>query len=403
MSQFEEEKRQWSLVGIAPQGRDTFGRMVTASPNTMQAYDSIYGVENIYDPTVAGAGSITYLPNISSYQLQVGTTSGDRAINRSKYYHRYQPGKSQEIIMSGVLGPQKTGVISRIGYYDDNDGFFFAMTSTGPVIVIRSSITGSMQETVIPQSQWNIDKGDGTGSSGVTIDFSKTQIYSFNIQWLGSGTQRFSVYVDNKIIILHLFSTFNSYTSPYIKTATLPVSWEIQNLSTTTSSSTMIQTCASVCTVGGIEERGKRFAYSTNPASSIAIGSANVYVLSIKQSSTLNSQTFRGQTFLETVEIVNTSAQAFQINLYRNTTLTGANFQPSGSTASSVTIDRSASAISGGTLSYSWFISGTQRVSQTIDTTDLILRNSNDILTIVATNIGAASSAVFAINWREVY
>ena len=54
-----------------------------------------------------------------------------------------------------------------------------------------SNVTGAkyslVNGVIIPQSTWNIDKADGTGPSGYTIDVSKMQMIGFQYTWYGAG------------------------------------------------------------------------------------------------------------------------------------------------------------------------------------------------------------------------
>ncbi len=44
-----------------------------------------------------------------------------------------------------------------------------------------------INEIVIPQYQWNIDKADGTGPSGYEIKVNKMQMIGFQYTWYGAG------------------------------------------------------------------------------------------------------------------------------------------------------------------------------------------------------------------------
>jgi hypothetical protein len=62
-------------------------------------------------------------------------------------------------------------------------------------------------ETVVPQTNWNIDKLDGTGISGITLDISKAQILWMDIEWLGLGTVRIGFVING-----NLFTVIHSIT-----------------------------------------------------------------------------------------------------------------------------------------------------------------------------------------------
>ena len=48
--------------------------------------------------------------------------------------------------------------------------------------VLRSSTSGAPVEREVQQSEWNIDPFDGTGPSGITLDFTCTQILLIDAQ-----------------------------------------------------------------------------------------------------------------------------------------------------------------------------------------------------------------------------
>jgi hypothetical protein len=70
-----------------------------------------------------GAGTGVKTTNVSSVTLATGgNTSGDGSILQQRSYNIYQPGKSQFIQMTGIIGAAKANVRSQIGYYDVNNG-----------------------------------------------------------------------------------------------------------------------------------------------------------------------------------------------------------------------------------------------------------------------------------------
>ena len=97
----------------------------------------------------------------------------------------------------------------RAGYVlDQEDGkvYFFAATngpqsgtwsfsSTGTATGTFSQAQAGVVDTNnwIYQEDFNVDKLDGTGSSGVTIDFTKLNVYQISFRWLGAGELRFSI------------------------------------------------------------------------------------------------------------------------------------------------------------------------------------------------------------------
>jgi hypothetical protein len=74
------------------------------------------------------------------------------------------------------------------------------MNGTTAEMVIRK---GGVDNEIVPQSQWNVDRLDGTGPSKVNIDFTKSQIFVTDYQWLGVGRVRFGFYAYGKIHYCH--------------------------------------------------------------------------------------------------------------------------------------------------------------------------------------------------------
>jgi len=70
----------------------------------------------------------------------------------------------------------KTNLRQRVGYYGAANGIFLELENAVLSFVKRSSITGSVVETKVAQANWNVDKLDGTGPSGITLDITKAQI-----------------------------------------------------------------------------------------------------------------------------------------------------------------------------------------------------------------------------------
>jgi len=82
-------------------------------------------------------------------------------------------------------------------------------------------------DTKIPQSQWNIDKCDGTGPSGYNIDLSKMQMFYMDYSWYGAGFIRWGFRgPDGNIIYVHKLPNNNVNTEAYMRSGNLPARYE---------------------------------------------------------------------------------------------------------------------------------------------------------------------------------
>lgn len=245
-------------VGIAPDGvaGDAFGRLRTASPLTLFDSSHRYQDNGLWATSVSGSSDATFNANQGLVELNVPTTSGAFVIRETKKVFSYQPGKSLLIMSTFVMNVAKTNLRQRLGYFNAANGLYLELNESTLSFVERSSVTGSVINTSIAQANWNVDKLDGNGPSGLILDITKAQILWFDVEWLGLGTVRAGFVIDGKLIHCHSFHHANTITSTYITTATLPLRYEITNVGTTDSASTLKQVCSTVISEGGYELRG---------------------------------------------------------------------------------------------------------------------------------------------------
>jgi hypothetical protein len=87
-----------------------------------------------------------------------------------------------------------------------------------------------VQETRIKQSDFNIDKLDGTGPSGFTFDPGKMQMMGIQYTWYGAGFIDFMVRgSDGNWVFAHRIKNNNVNTEAHMRTGNLPVRYSIDN------------------------------------------------------------------------------------------------------------------------------------------------------------------------------
>jgi len=165
----------------------------------------------------------------------------------------------------------------RVGYFGTNNGFYLELDGSDAYLVERSSVSGSITNTRIAQSSWNVDPMDGTGPSGETLDLTKSQILWCDLEWLGVGSVRTGFVIDGKFITCHVFHHANLIASTYITTARLPIRYEIENTSAVASGSTLKQICSTVISEGGYDLRGSEGSVTVPITSSINLTTAGTY------------------------------------------------------------------------------------------------------------------------------
>ena len=234
---------------------DAFGRLRVSNPLTLFDSSHRYRDNNLWSSLVVGTGStVGFVTAQGLINIGIGTTAGCSVIRETTKTFSYQPGKSLLVLNTLVMNAPKTNLRQRVGYFGADNGMYFEVDGNTAYFVERSLSTGS--ETKVSQPDWNIDKLDGTGVSGITLNLSKAQILWMDIEWLGLGTVRMGFVIDGKFIHAHSFHHANLIESTYITTASLPLRYEIANTGITTSVSNLKQVCSTVISEGGYELSG---------------------------------------------------------------------------------------------------------------------------------------------------
>lgn len=238
---------------------DAFGRLRVSEPYTLFDTQSRYYDHKQFANSISGNANVVYVADQSSYQLNVGQTSGDSVIRETVKAFPYQPGKSQLTLNTFCFETPKPNLRQRVGLFDANDGVYFENDGTYNYFVIRSGSTGV--EERIRQDAWNVDRMNpayGLNPSGYTLYPNRTQILFADVEWLGVGSVRVGFVINGAYEICHIFNHANQAgnTKVYMTTATLPIRYEITNTANTTSVSQMTQICSSVISEGGFQLTG---------------------------------------------------------------------------------------------------------------------------------------------------
>jgi hypothetical protein len=230
---------------------DAFGRIRTSLPSVVFDNYEIQGKKTlVWNEKLTGAATIAHVANQAACQFSTSAASGDKATRSSKKLSLYTPGTSILLFLTGVMGVGATGSSQRIGLFSDLNGVFFEQKDRAMGVVIRSNTTGSVVDNRIEQADWNIDKFDGTGPSGIDLDFTKTQIFMMDLEWLGVGRVRCGFVHEGKALIAHEFYHNNRLTTVYMKTPILPVTYEVENTAASTALTDFRQICSSVIVEG---------------------------------------------------------------------------------------------------------------------------------------------------------
>jgi hypothetical protein len=92
---------------------------------------------------------------------------------------------------------------------------------------ILQGVTAKTIDFKIPQSQWNLDRCDGTGPSGFNLDLRKMQMFYLDYSWYGAGFVRWGFRgADGNIIYCHKMINNNVNYEAYMRSGNLPGRYE---------------------------------------------------------------------------------------------------------------------------------------------------------------------------------
>jgi hypothetical protein len=291
-----------SSSALQPINFDAGQRLRVSEPYTLLQVDLSYDLNPInLEIGVTGAGhTATYNSNQRLVDLILGGGTGE-VFAQSYAYAPYQNGKSHEILMTFILGTGATGVNKRVGYFDSGNGIYLEQAgNSGLNIVQRSNVSGSVVNTSISQANWNTDKMDGSGSSGIVFNPLASQVLFIDLQYLGHGSVRVGLFINGSIFVMHQFMNANNLTVPYMGTATLPVQATI-NGSVGSLASTLKFKSACVQTEG--EKLGPPTAFMT--ATGFSTNNVGQAVLSIRPKLTFKNRTNRSVMVIDYINISN--------------------------------------------------------------------------------------------------
>lgn len=302
---------------------DGFGRWRVSSPVTLFDSKQLFDKDPLFwDEAITGSGGAsTHSPDTASTVMSVGTSAAS-VVRQTFERFNYQAGKSQLILLTGVLDKSGggTGITRRIGYFDANNGIFLEDAAGTISLVCRSYAGGSPSDAnKVAQASWNVDKMDGSGPSGITLDWSKSQILLIDLEWLGAGRVRVGFVVDGSIYYVHRFNHANVVSGVYMSTPNLPIRLEITNDGSGVASS-MEHICGSVMVEGGSPKTGILRTVSTAGNHLDAATADQLYMLIAIR---LKTTHLGASIVFKSAEVLNETADFFEWQIVLNPTIAG--------------------------------------------------------------------------------
>ncbi len=347
---------------------DAFGLLRVSSASSLGSYQFSSEIgERKFDYVTDGTATIERDPSTSVLNMDIGTATTDRAVTTSNNYHKYYTGFSTQVLLSCFTGDSgKEGVVKRWGYYDDEDGAYFEQDGTTFNLVIRNSIGGTVTETRIPQSSFNVDTVNGTAGnrnkSTLDLKLNTNNLFFIDFSWLGSGSIRFGVYSGGRRITMHNAEELsNSTPNPYWKNANLPVRFEIFNDSATASPSRFSLICANVSTEAFdkkdiFDDDGINSSWLRPTTLTIPNNNQETYVAALRAVSTFNGEKNRKKVTPTFMHVNVSGNSAVLLKVYYRAIINNENWQDVLPTISVVEYDVEGDIVFPGVLARHFFL-----------------------------------------------
>lgn len=393
---------------------DSFSRLRVSNPQGIFEGQFTYNLLPLqYEPIAAnGGGGTATVAHDATNRCALMTFSsaltGATAYMQSFEYVRYQPGRSQAAFITFNMIAGVANVLKFAGLCDGANGIEFRLNGTAKQIAILSDTTTG--DVVKDQTDWNLDKLDGSGASGITLDITKTQILVIDFQALYVGRVRVGFDIGGKIVYAHQFIHANLDANPYIQNASLPVRCGMTASGTVTTTMNFI--CSAVLSEGGQEENGG--VPATVEGTVTAGNGADTHILSIRPKTTFNALSNRIKVVLDSVDVVVTGNSPVLWKLVIGQALTAPTYADVNATYSCMEALAGAGTLSGtpALTILSGYVAATAQnkgtTNKNVSSKITITLNAagavraNGTVTVLVQGIGATSACRVALNWREL-
>lgn len=219
-----DNSKQNALISV-------FGDTITAKRVASVAEQFGYGIgDGRAVTTVVGTGAVT-IEDGNMLVLRSGATAGSSVVVEWVDPVLYIPGYEVQMNFTPVMSRPTGAGYTRGGIFDDNDGFFVEMDASSFKFVRRRDAV----DIDINRADFNYDKLDGTGPSGIILDEADMNGNVFLIRYGFLGFAPISLSIQNEdgtIFPVHVFKYPNTSKVTHISNTYLPARFEAFNVDT---------------------------------------------------------------------------------------------------------------------------------------------------------------------------
>lgn len=387
-----------------------FGDLRTAMLSPIFQYSFEYTVSNtdLVTNVLTNGGTVTQ----SSGMAVVGssTTTVSTACMQSKKRAKYKAGLGGLFRFTTLFETGGVAATEQYAGLADEAGSSAAFEN-GYMIGFDGTVFGLHRfqndvKTSIAQSAWD-DPLDGTGSSGMTLDTSKLNVWEIRYQYLGAGAITLHVEDDStgEFVTVHKILYANLNTSPSCFNPNFLGVFYVDNAGTTTD--LVLKTSSMAYFVEGQEELKEvhRPIFASGVKSKTSV-TTEVPILTIRNKTTYASKSNFIEIIIELVSAsveANTANNLAELRMVKNATLGGTpSWSDISATNSVVEVDNAATSLSGGEELLDTELAGKNDKDRLVLQEFKILVEPGETITIAGQSVGSATMKA-SVSWRELF
>lgn len=383
---------------------DAFGRQRVSQVTTILDVKHPNGKNSaIVDEEEIGTGTGTHSTTNASVNMATAA-SADAVIRQTYQRVPYFLGKSQQFFFTFDNFQNETNIVKRVGCFQtntttpfdsDRDGLYLESSGSDYTFNVYKSGT---QTASISRSSWD-DPMDGSGPSGINLDFTKSQIFEIDFEYLGVGIVRFCFVVAGVIYNAHTYVHSNVGNSTYMTHSNQPIRYEIRQTGAGSGSMEMI--CATGGTEGSLNQLGINNTFNQGITQTNAQNKANTYALCGLR---LDSSNLNVYTHITNISVINTTNGDYFWSVIRNPTVAGMFTYGSVGSLEGAAAAGSGNTVTGGTALVSGYGSGNSDFTLTTETAlhlGVAIDGTRDEFILCVRPFVAAQDILGAFTWYE--
>jgi len=256
---------------------DTSANSANSITITLNGVDNVIQVVNGSDP-IQNAGQINYAK----------TVSADPSFNG----WLVEQCDNKVFFLSESVGPLT-------GDFSFNDTGVTGLTGT--LETLQSGVAAT--DNWIYQSDWNVDKLDGNGASGMTLEPTNLNVYQIRYKWLGSGSIAF--YIESELtgefILVHIIQRANQFQEVSIQNPSLKCGYVAYNTADPGNTGVIVKGASMMM---GIEGQIKFNNYSRSCFYNATIpNDFSIHIMSIQNRITYNNKINNKELILRSISL----------------------------------------------------------------------------------------------------